>query len=64
MGKFVPVPGTTSRNVKRYVRAVLRVRSLANQGLVAVSDAKSAEAALTGGQFAEAQRILATIPQP
>jgi hypothetical protein len=56
----VPVPklATKSRNVKRYVLAVLRRQTLAK----ALHDAKAAEslaqAALTGGQKAQAERLL------
>lgn len=48
-----------SRNVNRYVRAVVRARELTCQLEDALAARIAAERALTGAQWAEARRILA-----
>lgn len=56
----VPDPATKSRsrNVKRAVRAVLTVHALKRAFADAVTAQTQAIAALTGGQRAEAERLL------
>jgi hypothetical protein len=52
---------TKSRNVRRYVRAVLAQRTLAATLTAARAEVALAEAALTGGQKAEAERLLKSL---
>ncbi len=54
----------TSRNVKRYLRAVARRAALTAAFEASKVDLASAEASLTGGQLAQAQRILKASENP
>ncbi len=54
----------TSRNVKRYLRAVARRAALAAAFEASKVDLASAESCLTGGQLAQAQRILKASENP
>ena len=56
----IPEPATKSpsRNVNRAVRAVLTVQAMKRALAEAVTAQTQASAALTGGQKAEAERIL------
>jgi len=49
---------STSRNVKRYMRAVHTHRSLTTVLAAAGTEMRLAHLALTGGQLAEARRLL------
>lgn len=49
---------TTSRNVKRYVRAVSKHRTLTALIAAAGAEMQMAHRALTGGQLAESRRLL------
>jgi hypothetical protein len=49
---------TASRNVKRYVRAVSKHRTLTTLIAAAAAEMQMAHRALTGGQLAEARRLL------
>lgn len=55
--KRIAVP-TKSRNVKRYVRAILALRAAQDALLDAKAEAAGAEAALNGAQRHEAERLL------
>jgi hypothetical protein len=56
-----PTIKSRSRNVNRAVRAVLTVRAMKRALAAAVTAQVQAVAALTGGQKAEAERILREI---
>jgi len=49
-----------SRKVAGYVKAMLKMRALSNQYETAKQEVLRRQAALTGGQMAEAQRQLGT----
>ena len=54
----------TSRNVKRYLRAVARREALKREMNEAIVEMETAVRALTGGQLAQAERVLKADENP